>query len=68
MDFLVRSSHEQAEAVKSEQEQIDIDKWLDSIRSKPAPKTPPRKSTSKATPKSAKTKNAKPAARKSKAK
>jgi len=67
-DFLIRSSHEQAKEEQSKQEQIDIDKWLDSIRTKSAQQTPPRKSTAKATSTSAKSRKAKPATRKSKGK
>ena len=68
MDFLVRSSHEQAKQEQSKQDELEIDKWLDSIRSKSAAAAPPRKSTTKATSTAAKSKNAKPAARKSKGK
>ena len=68
LDFLVRSSHEQAKQEQSKQEQIDIDKWLDSIRSKSAQQTPPRKSATKAASSTAKSRKAKPATRKSKGK
>jgi len=68
MDFLVRSSHEQAKQEQSKQDELEIDKWLDSIRSKSAAVAPPRKSTTKASSTAAKSKNAKPAARKSKGK
>ena len=66
MDFLVRSSHEQAKQEQSKQDELEIDKWLDSMRSKSANGTPPRKSTTKASSTAAKSKKAKPAARKSK--
>jgi hypothetical protein len=68
LDFLVRSSHEQAKEEQSKQEQIDIDKWLDSIRSKSAQQTPPRNSATKAASSTAKSRKAKPATRKSKGK
>jgi hypothetical protein len=68
MDFLVRSSHEQAKQEQSKQDELEIDKWLDSMRSKSAAAAPPRKSTTKASSTAAKSKNAKPAARKSKGK
>jgi hypothetical protein len=68
MDFLVRSSHEQAKQEQSKQDELEIDKWLDSMRSKSANGTPPRKLTTKASTPAAKSKNAKPAARKSKGK
>ena len=66
MDFLVRSSHEQAKQEQSKQDELEIDKWLDSMRSKSANGTPPRKSTTKASSTAAKSKKAKPAARKTK--
>ena len=66
MDFLVRSSHEQAKQEQSKQDELEIDKWLDSMRSKSANGTPPRKSTTKTASTAAKSKKAKPAARKSK--
>ena len=65
MDFLVRSTHEQAKQEQSKQEELEIDKWLDSMRSKTAA-APPRKSTTKASLTAAKSKKAKPAARKTK--
>ena len=68
MDFLVRSSHEQAKQEQSKQEDLDIDKWLESIRTKTATQTPARKSTTKTTSTAAKSKKAKPATRKSKGK
>lgn len=68
MDFLVRSSHEQAKQEQSKQEDLDIDKWLESIRTKTATQTPVRKSTTKTTSTAAKSKKAKPATRKSKGK
>lgn len=66
MDFLVRSSHEQAKQEQSKQDELEIDKWLESIRTKTATQTPVRKSTTKTTSTAAKSKKAKPAARKSK--
>jgi len=66
MDFLVRSSHEQAKQEQSKQDELEIDKWLDSMRSKSANGTPPRKSTTKASSTAAKSRKAKPAARKTK--
>ena len=68
MDFLVRSSHEQAKQEQSKQEDLDINKWLESIRTKTATQTPARKSTTKTTSTAAKSKKAKPATRKSKGK
>ena len=68
MDFLVRSSHEQAKQEQSKQEDLDINKWLESIRTKTATQTPARKSTTKASSTAAKSKKAKPATRKSKGK
>jgi hypothetical protein len=66
MDFLVRSTHEQAKQEQSKQEELEIDKWLDSMRSKSANGMPPRKSTTKTSSTAAKSKKAKPEARKSK--
>ncbi|CAN2242029.1 hypothetical protein [Candidatus Planktophila versatilis] len=68
MDFLVRSAHEQAKQEQSKQEELEIDKWLESIRTKTATQTPARKSTTKTTSTAAKSKKAKPATRKSKGK
>ena len=67
-DFLIRSSHEQAKQVQSQEEQADIDKWLESIRNKSTTAATTRKSTSKSTASRAKSTKAKPAARKSKGK
>jgi hypothetical protein len=60
LDFLIRSSHEQAKETQSKQdrvqEQVEIDQWLESIRAKsaassksttPAKKKPPVASKSK---------------------
>ena len=66
MDFLVRSTHEQAKQEQSKQEELEIDKWLDSMRSKSTNGMPPRKSTTKTSSTAAKSKKAKPEARKSK--
>jgi hypothetical protein len=68
LDFLVRSSHEQAKQEQSKQEDLDIDKWLESIRTKTAAQTPARKSTAKTTSTASKSKKAKPAPPKSKGK
>ena len=73
LDFLVRSSHEQAKQEQakkeqSKQEELDIDKWLESIRNKSATAAPARKSTVKSSSSSAKNKKAKPATRKAKGK
>ena len=67
LDFLIRSSHEQAVETTSADEQADIDKWLEEIRSRSnAPKTPaktskktpaPRTKTRKANPPSGKSRN-----------
>ena len=64
----MRSSHEQAKQEQSKQEDLDINKWLESIRTKTATQTPARKSTTKTTSTAAKSKKAKPATRKSKGK
>jgi hypothetical protein len=67
LDFLIRSSHEQAVETTSANEQADIDKWLEEIRSRSnAPKSPvktskktpaPRAKTRKANPPSGKSRN-----------
>jgi hypothetical protein len=58
LDFLVRSSHEQA----------NIDKWLESIRNKSTTAATARKATAKSAASRAKSKKANPPARKSKGK
>jgi hypothetical protein len=67
-DFLIRSSHEQAKQEQTQQEQAEIDKWLESIRNKSSTAATARKSTSKSASSRAKSTKAKPAARKSKGK
>jgi hypothetical protein len=67
LDFLIRSSHEQAVETTSADEQADIEKWLEEIRSRSnAPKSPaktskktpaPRTKTRKANPPSGKSRN-----------
>lgn len=68
LDFLVRSSHEQAKQEQTQQEQADIDKWLESIRNKSTTAATARKATAKGAASRAKSKKANPPARKSKGK
>ena len=65
LDFLVRSSHEQAVEVADTQEQAEIDKWLEEIRSRSSVSKPVTTASKTSARKSTKTRKANPASTKS---